>query len=147
MLYINFVVITDTPVRLKNFLIARGILEEVEQPALGGGTETVLRGTRPGMEWVRVPNPIIKADLTPDDRNVYLVKFAHESLDNEVDGEVTADTYDWSKFGKWVKANGASVNAPVGWTINGEPAGSAWKITGEQVWLVRTAPERFGVWQ
>jgi hypothetical protein len=155
MLYINFVVITDTPVRLRNFLISRGILEEVTMQG-----ETVLVGTRPGMEWVRVPNPIVTGgtgtELDPfvyDTRAVYLVKFAHESLDNEVDGDVVdeegnpIDTYDWSKFGKWVKANGASVNAPVGWTINGEPAGSAWKITGEQVWLVRTAPERFGVWQ
>jgi hypothetical protein len=161
MLYINFVVITDTPVRLRNFLISRGILEEVTMQG-----ETVLVGTRPGMEWVRVPNPIVTGgtgtELDPfvyDDRNVYLVKFAHESLDNEVDGPLTTgtgteedpfvpvDVYDWSKFAKWVKANSSVVNAPVNYTINGVHAGSARKITGEQVWLVHTDPERFGVWQ
>jgi hypothetical protein len=39
------------------------------------------------------------------------------------------------------------VNAPVNYTINGEHAGSARKITGEQVWLVHVDPDRFGVWQ
>jgi hypothetical protein len=60
---------------------------------------------------------------------------------------VSGDIYDWSKFGRWIKNNGAWQNAPAGWTINGQPAGRAWKITGENVWLVRENPERFGVWQ
>jgi hypothetical protein len=84
---------------------------------------------------------------------VYLVKFAHESQANEVDGDLVdgegnpVNQYDWSKFGKWVKANSSVVNAPVNYLINGEHAGDAYKIIGEQVWLVRNAPERFGVWQ
>src|SRR5262245_49569366 len=126
MLYISFVVITDTPGRLRDFLIARGIIEEVTD-----NEGTHLRGVRPGMEWVRVPNPIVTdpgsrvfgepgyVPPTYDTRNVYLVKFAHESLDNEVDGDTPENQYNWSKFGKWVVANSAVQNAPVGWTIYG----------------------------
>ena len=46
-----------------------------------------------------------------------------------------------------MKNNSSVVNAPVNYLINGVHAGSAYKITGEQVWLVRDNPERFGVWQ
>lgn len=133
MSYINFAIITDTPARLRDFLIARGIIEQFTDPADGS---TQLRGTRPGMEWVRVPNPIIRADATPDDRAVFLVKFAWESKDEKEPA-----------FRQWILDNSSVVNAPDGWTINGEPAGSARKITGQNVWLVHIDPERFGVWQ
>jgi hypothetical protein len=153
---INFVVITDTPQRLANFLVARDIIK-----VQGEGYTGVL----PGMEWVKVPNPIQTAPgsgtpgevgyvpPTYDTRSVFLVKFAHESEALEVDGPLVDEEgnpinqYDWSKFGKWVKANSSVVNAPVNYTINGEHAGSARKITGEQVWLVHIDPDRFGVWQ
>jgi hypothetical protein len=163
---ISFTVITDTPGRLRDFLIARGVIEEVTD-----SEGTHLRGVRPGMEWVRVPNPI-RIDETDspvtepdvDDRNVYLVKFAHESLSEEaaidfdspagsaspVDSEevdTAGDVWDWSKFARWVKNNSTIANAPAGWTINGEPAGSARKINGQNVWIVHDRPERFGVWQ
>jgi hypothetical protein len=149
----NFVVITDTPVRLRDFLINRGIIEAVTNHQDGS---TVYVGVRPGMEWVKVPNPIVTDPGPPpvyDTRSVFLVKFAHESEANEVDGPLVdaegnpINQYDWSKFGKWVKANSSVVNAPVNYTINGEHAGSARKITGEQVWLVHIDPDRFGVWQ
>jgi hypothetical protein len=147
---INFVVITDTPGRVVTFLTARGIIEQVDD----GHGNTVLNGVRPGMEWVRVPNPIqtgVDGSGNPvmDTRAVFLVKFAHESADNEVDvdSDTSTNQYDWSKFGRWVKANSSVVTAPVNYTINGEPAGNAYKITGQNVWLVRDNPERFGVWQ
>jgi hypothetical protein len=163
MTYINFVVITDTPGRVATFLASRGIIEQVTDPMT---QQTSYVGVRPGMEWVRVPNPIVTGgtgtELDPyvyDTRAVFLVKFAHESVDNEeevgfptteVDGEgntVQVNQYDWSKFGRWVKNNSSVVSAPVNYTINGVHAGDAYKITGEQVWLVRNSPERFGVWQ
>lgn len=164
--YINFAVITDTPGRLKDFLISRGVIEEYTytDPSTGQ-PNTGLRGTRPGMEWIRVPNPIVTdpgsgpgvspyIPPTYDDRAVFLVKFAHESLANEddgtpkIDGEGNpVDVYDWSRFGKWVRNNSTVVAAPVNYTIAGEPVGNALKINGQQVWLVRERPERFGVWQ
>lgn len=156
--YINFVVVTDTPGRLKDFLINRGVIQEVLDPS---SNTQVLIGTRPGMEWVKVPNPIetapgnVAANVAPtyDTRPVYLVKFAHESVENEVDGPTVEangqpiDQYDWSKFGKWVKANSTVVNAPANYIINGEHAGEARKINGELVWLIHDRPERFGTWQ
>lgn len=148
MSYLNFVVITDTPGRVATFLSSRGIIQQVDGEWVG---------VLPGMEWVRVPNPIrtggTDEEPTFDTRHVFLVKFSHESRDNEVDGDLVdaegnpVNQYDWSKFGKWIKANGAFVDAPAGWTVNGAPAGRAWKITGQPVWLVRDNPERFGVWQ
>jgi hypothetical protein len=154
---INFTVITDTPQRLATFLVNRGI---IKQDAEGNYV-----GVRPGMEWVRVPNPIVTAPgsgtpgqpgyvpPTYDTRAVYLVKFAHESEAADADGDAVdangdpVNQYDRTKFGKWVKNNSTVVTAPANYTINGEPAGDAYKINGENVWLVRNDPERFGVWQ
>jgi hypothetical protein len=132
---ISFVVITDTPARLANFLVNRGIIEQV--PDGEGGQHYA--GVRPGMEWVKVPNPIVTDPGPPpvyDTRSVFLVKFAWESESEKAEA-----------FRDWIEANSSAVNAPVNYTINGEHAGSARKITGEQVWLVHIDPDRFGVWQ
>jgi hypothetical protein len=132
---ISFTVITDTPARLATFLVNRGI---IEQNAQGNYV-----GVRPGMEWVKVPNPIVTGgtgtEANPfvyDDLAVYLVKFAWESESEKAQA-----------FIDWVVANSSVANAPVNYTINGVHAGSARKITGEQVWLVHIDPDRFGVWQ
>jgi hypothetical protein len=128
---ISFVVITDTPVRLRDFLVSRGV---IEQNSSGNYV-----GVRPGMEWVRVPNPIITNPGPPpvyDTRAVYLVKFAWESESEKA-----------QSFIDWIVSNSSVQSAPVGWTINGLPVGSARKVTGEQVWLVHEDPDRFGVWQ
>jgi hypothetical protein len=137
---ISFAIITDTPVRLATFLVNRGI---IEQNAQGNYV-----GVRPGMEWVKVPNPIQTAPgsgtpgevgyipPTYDTRAVFLVKFAWESESEKADA-----------FRDWVVANSSVVNAPVNYTINGEHAGSARKVNGEQVWLAHIDPDRFGVWQ
>jgi hypothetical protein len=142
--YINFVILTNTPAQLRDFLIARNVIQQVETSE---GTQLV--GVLPGMEWVEVPNPVIRGDLTPDPRRCYLVKFAHESVAEQLEDTIEeGDTiYDWSKMGRWVKSNGSNVTAPAGWTIYGEPAGDAWKLDGLNVWLVRDNPERFGIWQ
>jgi hypothetical protein len=132
---ISFVVITDTPVRLRDFLANRGIIQQVSD---GEGGQTYV-GVRPGMEWVKVPNPI-QTDPGPppvyDTRAVFLVKFAWESESEKADA-----------FRDWIIANSSVVDAPVNYLINGVHAGSARKVTGEQVWLVHIDPDRFGVWQ
>lgn len=156
--YINFVVITDTPARLRTFLVNRGIIKSVTD-TIDGSTQYV--GVLPGMEWVRVPNPIVTGgtgtELDPyvyDTRAVFLVKFAHESAtdqDDNLGNSPTTDDYgniyDYTRLGRWVRGNSTLVAAPANYTINGEHAGSAYKINNEQVWLVRDRPERFGVWQ
>jgi hypothetical protein len=48
---INFAIITDTPARLATFLVNRGIIQQ--------NAEGNYVGVLPGMEWVRVPNPIV----------------------------------------------------------------------------------------
>ena len=165
---INFVVITDTPQRLANFLVSRGVIKQETDPVSG---ETRYVGVKPGMEWVKVPNPIVTdpgsggspfepgyVPPTYDDRHVFLVKFAHESEAEDADGPATVwneqtqqmetvDQYDRTKFGKWVRDNSSPQVAPANYTINGQPVGVAHKITGQNVWLVRDNPERFGVWQ
>jgi hypothetical protein len=134
---ISFVVITDTPLRLRNFLVSREVIKE--EP-VGSGDYV---GVRPGMEWVKVPNPIVTGGTGTegdpyvyDTRAVFLVKFAWESESEKAQA-----------FRDWIVANSSVVNAPVNYTINGEHAGSARKVTGEQVWLVHIDPDRFGVWQ
>jgi hypothetical protein len=124
---ISFAIITDTPVRLRDFLVARDVIE------LNSKGNYV--GVRPGMEWVRVPNPIM-VDGVPDDRAVFLVKFAHESESERA-----------ASFRDWIVANSSVVSAPGNYLINGVHAGSARKVTGENVWLVHIDPDRFGVWQ
>jgi hypothetical protein len=125
---INFVIITDTPARLATFLTNRGIIEQDE--------EGNYKGVRPGMEWVRIPNPIDTGGGVIDGRAVFLVKFAWESQSEKAQA-----------FRDWIVANSSVVDAPVNYTINGVHAGSARKVTGEQVWLVHIDPDRFGVWQ
>jgi hypothetical protein len=128
---ISFVVITDTPNRLRDFLIARNIIEQVTENGV-----TYIRGVRLGMEWERVPNPIQTSPGVYDTRAVFLVKFAWESESEKADA-----------FRDWIIANSSVVDAPANYTINGIHAGSARKVTGEQVWLVHVDPDRFGVWQ
>ena len=53
---ISFTLLTDTPARLRNQLIARGIIkQDVDEQGRG----PTLVGVRPGVEWVEVPNPIV----------------------------------------------------------------------------------------
>jgi hypothetical protein len=156
--YISFVIITSTPGLVATFLASRGIIEQKTNPLTG---QTYYVGVRPGMEWVRVPNPIVTGgtgtELDPyvyDTRAVFLVKFAHESQvfedDNLTNSPTTQDydnIYDYTRFGRWVKGNSTIVAAPANYLINGVHAGNAYKINGQQVWLIRDNPERFGVWQ
>jgi hypothetical protein len=160
---ISFVVITSTPGLVVTFLTNRGVIEQQTDSLTG---QTYYVGVRPGMEWVRVPNPIQTAPAsgvfgepgyvppTMDTRACFLVKFAHESQafedDNLTNSPTTDDygnIYDYTRFGRWVKGNSTTVAAPANYLINGVHAGNAYKINGQQVWLIRDNPERFGVWQ
>lgn len=162
MLYTSFVVISDTPVRLRDFLVTRSVIKAVDD----GDGGTAYTGVLSGMEWQKVPNPIQTAPAsgtpgqpgyvppTYDTRACFLVKFAHESEADQATATPQTDVngdpvnqYDWSKFGQWVKANATLVDAPLNYLINGVWAGQAYKINLQNVWLVRDAPERFGVWQ
>lgn len=130
---ISFTLLTNTPAQLRDFLIARDVIEQYVDPVDG---QTKLRGVLPGMEWVRVPNPVIRGDGTPDPRNCYLVKFAWDSEETK-----------FPAFRDWIINNSTVVEAPADWTLNGEHPGSARKITNLNVWLVHDRPERFGIWQ
>jgi hypothetical protein len=156
--YLNFVIITDTPGKLATFLASRNIItQQTDQDT----QQTYYVGVLPGMEWVKVPNPIVTGgtgtELDPyvyDTRACFLVKFAHESMDDQDDSATNspgtddyANVFDWTRFGRWVKGNSTLVDAPATYTINGEWAGQAYKINNQLVWLVRDRPERFGVWQ
>ncbi len=127
----SFTVLTDTPARLRTFLINRGVMQLADD---GQGGQ-VLTGTRPGMEFVEVPNPIT-IDGVQDTRRTFMVKFAHEAEGEKADN-----------FRDWITSNSSPVTAPANYLIHGEPVGGALKITGENVWLIRDQPERFGVWQ
>ena len=136
----NFVLMTDTPGRMANFLETRGIIKQ--------NADGSYSGVLPGLEWVEVPNPIVTGPgsgtigqpdfVQPphDTRRTFLVKFTHESRTQKAED-----------FRNWILNNSSVVTAPAGWTINGEPAGSARKIDGQSVWLVTDDPDRFGVWQ
>ena len=139
---ISFTMLTDTPGRLRDFLLSRGIIKE--EIVEGQATYT---GARPGVEIVEIPNPIVTdpgsgepgepgfVPETRDTRRAFMVKLAYESESEKADG-----------FRNWVINNSTVATAPANYTIGGEPVGDARKVNGEQVWLVHDRPERFGTW-
>lgn len=158
---ISFTLLTDTPARLRNQLIARGIIETYIDPRTG---QTMLKGVRPGVEFIEVPNPIV---VTPavgepgqpgyvpavmDPRHCYLVKMAWEAEGDETDGlqqdDVDPDTgrrtlrslAARTKFGQWVVANSTPE------TIT-SATGQSWQARNinDNFWLVLT--DDFGEWQ
>jgi hypothetical protein len=147
---ISFSIITGTPALLRDRLIERGILQEVDDG--DGGTMVV--GVHPGFEWVRVPNPVMisgtgteEDPYVPASQAVFLVKLAHEAKADQVEApddpenEDQGDLTNYTKLGKWIKNNSSVV------TVNSAD-GRSWqarKVTGENIWLVRS--DDFGVWQ
>jgi hypothetical protein len=164
---ISFTLLTDTPARLRNALISRGIIEQKTDPRTG---KTIYVGTRNGVEFVEVPNPIVVTpavgeprlpDGTPnpayvppvmDTRRVYLVKVAHEAEADEVEGlqqeDIDPDTGRRTrrsvllrtKLGQWVMANSTPD------TITSAD-GRSWQARNinNNFWL--TISDDFGVWQ
>lgn len=161
---ISFTLITDTPGRVRTFLINRGILEQRTAPS----GQTYLAGTLPGVEFTvnAVPNPIIvtPAQGTPgtddnpnpnyvppvyDDRKVYLVQMSRDAEADQTDGIQQTDAQGKlldvdarTKLGAFVKNNGARDDINVNGTIV-----PAWKITNQNIWLARDPQGLFGTWQ
>jgi hypothetical protein len=136
----DFVIATDTPGRLATFLESRNIIKQESDGSYSG--------VLPGLEWVEVPN---RMETVPgsgvvgepgyvwpvyDNRHIYLVKFDHES-----------DSQKAQAFRNWIENNSSVVTLPSEWTVAGEPAGQAYKINGQNVWIIKDNPERFGAWQ
>jgi hypothetical protein len=157
---ISFTLLTDTPVRVRNFLLNRGIIEQVTDSVTGLQT---LRGVLFGLEWTEVPNPII---VTPaqgaspylpgyvppvfDSRNVYLVKMTSAAEDDQTSGITQTDGQGKpldvdarTKLGAFVKNNGARDDIDV----NGVALLPAWKITNQEIWLCRDKQGLLGTWQ
>src|SRR5262245_17408097 len=95
---INFTVLTDTPGRVRQFLLDRGIIKQVTNPRTGA---TQYVGARDGVEFTAtsLPNPIVvtpavgepgtrdnpNPDYVPpvyDDRKVFLIRLGRAAEDD-----------------------------------------------------------------
>jgi hypothetical protein len=138
---ISFTILTDTPIRLRDQLIARDIIMQTPQG---------LTGVRRGVEWVEVPNIIVttlavgtrgQPGYVPrgmDPRRCWLVKLAWEAEANEKEGGDGSILQ--TKFGQWV------MNNSVADTLTSAD-GRSWpaRRVGTNFWL--TISDDFGVWQ
>jgi|SRR3990167_7417859 len=151
MSYISFTILTSDTAELRSRMMAYGFIKE---ETING--KVTLVPAKEGVEWVRVPNPIIVTPAvgTPfeigyvppvmDARKVFLVKIAHKALFDETKDDVQTNP-DGSlksillrtKLGKWVAANSTAA------TVDGMPA----RKVGLKFWLVHGANGRLGVWQ
>lgn len=152
---ISFTLLTSTPKDLRDFLLARGFLQE--------DATTKALPVLPGVECVEVPNSIVTtpavldkdgAFVTPavyDTRRVYMVKVSGVSEGDEVSGkaQVNADgspklIWQKTKLGAYILANSTAENATdgAGKTFRGR------KVTGMNVWLLNEVDgAQLGVWQ
>jgi len=155
---ISFTIITSTPAVLRNQLIARDIIKE-EVDRFG---QTQLVGVREGLEWIEVPNPIVKTlavgtrgeiGYVPpvmDTRRCYLVKLVRAAEGNEESGLQQTDPGPrgpvWrsllqrTQLGQWI------LNNSVGETLTSAD-GRSWQSrrVGTNFWGVIS--DDFGVWQ
>jgi hypothetical protein len=142
---IDFILATANAARVRDFLVARNICK------IEDGN---LVGVKPGFEYTEVPNPLAVSgtgtELDPyvyDTRKVYLVRFAHDSAADELDGQdgVGEDTsgFTRSRLVKWVKANGVRVTLT---GVNGYSV-EAWRVSvsGTNVFLARN--DAIAAWQ
>lgn len=138
---ISFTILTSTPADLRDFLIARDVLTTT--PAGD------LVGSRRGVEWVELPNPIVTSLGPPrvfDTRRVFMVKVTLEAETDEAGSDVQDSTPIWTrtKLGKWIFNNSTAVNQT-------DAAGVQYrgrKVTGAAVWLLRDDDAaQIGVWQ
>jgi hypothetical protein len=152
---ISFTILTTAPGDLHTFLMARGFLVETTNQ----DDSKTLRGAKPGVEFIKVPNRIVTAlgnpaTMTPptyDARHCFLVKIAHEAHEDEIAGLAQTNTdgsrkliWARTKLGVWIANNSSafSVTDAAGKTYRGR------KITGQPVWLLREDDAaQIAVWQ
>jgi hypothetical protein len=146
-----FAILTSNPTQARNFLINRGIAQQITSNWDGTQT-TVLVGVLPGLEWIEVPNPIIVNPGPPpvmDTRHNYLVKIAHESDADQRQGidqtlpknPTIEDLLNRTKAGKWVLANGTRDDQNVNGTIV-----PAYQIGAQQGWICVDLNYVLGAW-
>lgn len=165
---ISFTLLTDTPARLRDQLIARGIIETYIDSRTG---QTMLKGARPGVEWVEVPNPIVvtpavgasrlpdgspnpaRVPAVMDPRHVYLVKVAwgaegdetsglqQDDVDPDTGGRTLRSVLARTKLGQWVMGNSVPD------TITSAD-GRSWQARNinNNFWLIPETQD-FGAWQ
>ena len=99
----DFIIATNTPGKVKDWLIDRGIGQMVD---LGNGGQ-VFQGTRRGLKFTAsgIPNPVEGNSL-----KMFLFRFAYEmEADDDDDTIEDGDRFKRSKFANWVKTNGTKV--------------------------------------
>ena len=166
----DFIIATNTPGKLKNWLVDRGIGQMVDD---GDGGQ-VFVGTRRGLKFTAqgIPNPVEGNSL-----KMFLFRFAHElAADDDddtidvpdIEGEPDPDRrFKRSKFANWIKTNGTKVEFNrysqdeldgIVRDENGDEAGTttpkeqvvitAWRVSfdGGQFYITKDV-ETLGVWQ
>lgn len=152
----DFVLATNTPAKVRDIFIDRGIAQLVDD---GEGGQ-VFVGTKSGFKFTAngVPNPHPTSPL-----KMYLFRFVRETLaDDDDTTDPDEDRFNRSKFVKWVRNNGIPVQVGLGdHLVYNEQTGqyeadpnktetevTAWRVDfdGARFWLVRDI-ERIAVWQ
>lgn len=162
----DFIIATNTPVKVRDFLIARGIGQMVDD---GQGNQ-VFTGAHSGMKFTAsgIPNPV--PDFRPGGNlRMYLFRFVRDMEEaDRSDTGVVVDTGDpdprltKSRIARWVRNNGTPVTVGLGdnWNYNPETGEwvedvnatetmiTAWRVTfdGGQFYLIRDI-SKIGVWQ
>lgn len=114
---IVFTIITDTPARLRNQLIAHGILKD----------EPGIVPAREGFEMVEIPSPVAGTRAAS-------VKLIRDAEADEIEGEVQDDRLIWqrTKLGKLILNNSVADTLN---TIDGRTIRS--RRVGTTLWLIR----------
>lgn len=144
----DFILATNTPAKVRDFLIDRGLGQMVDGKFVG--TLRGLKFTASG-----IPNPIPEG-RTGHGLRMYLFRFAFEMDEADTsDTGVVVDTGDpdprftKSRLARWVKNNGTPIEVDVSREGEAEPyMVTAWRITfdGGQFYLIRDN-SKIGVWQ
>ena len=151
----DFIIATNTPGKLKNWLIGRGIGQMVDGE---------FQGTKRGLKFTArgIPNPVEGNSL-----KMFLFRFAHEMEADDDDTVQDEDRFKRSKFANWIKTNGTKVEFNrysqdeldgIVRDENGDEAGTttpkeqvvitAWRVSfdGGQFYITKDV-ETLGVWQ
>lgn len=148
--FTNVVILADSPATLASALKAQGVMKDDGKGGLIGALE--------GVEYVKVPNPIIVTPAvvdkngrvtTPavmDTRIAYLVKLVRSAETDQVAGKAQTnpdgslkDIASRTKLGAFILANS---------TVDKTNGVNSYKWNGGNIWLVTdTDAAQFGAWQ